>query len=219
MAFAITGPAGLVSPLRFSEALPALEFNAADNAGPVEWSVNYGAMFPAVGNGSILNPLNLTRTVVVTGKDTGTDPWTEATAEFEMEAMFPVEASRDLESDLDMGLEFSEPEKGQPKVRLLQMSGKWPLEFRVRHFMELAAIRAFLVDHRGLPFWYQDTYLGELVKGYQVSSWRRKPSFTNLHAYSFQFQCWDYQPPANIADVGPFKPAEVPEYGEGEFGG
>lgn len=209
MPFAITTfPAG---PYRFGDPdRPDLEFAATGATGPVQWSVDHGAMAPAVGASSILSPTNDTRTVTVTAKDTGTDPWTVVTKTLTVEAMFPVEASRDIESDVDFGLELSEAELGPPKIRLVQMSGQWPLEFRVRMYMDYSGVRDFLIRHRGLPFWYQDTYLGELVKGFQVSNLRRKPSFTNLLAYSFQFKAFNWNPPANIADVGPFKPAGAP---------
>src|SRR6185437_7900388 len=171
--FAITtSPAG---PYRFGDPAAALlEFAATGNVGPVEWSVDHGTMDPVNGDNSVLSPTNDTRTITVTAKDTGTEPWEVVTATLEVQATFPVEANREIEAEIEPGLEFSVPELGQPKVRLTQMIASWPLEFRVRQFMEYAGILAFLVRHRGLPFWYQDTYLGELNYGYQDSNVRRK---------------------------------------------
>lgn len=219
MAIVLTGPDG---PIRFNSAMPALEFNASGNVGPVEWSVNYGAMAPAVGVMSVLSPLNLTRTVIVTGKDTGTDPWTEATATLEIEGTFPVIASRGVESDVNPGFEVSIPEAGPPKFRILPRTAQWPLVFRVRQFMDYVGARDFLIAHETLPFWYEDFSLGELRKVYQDSALRRSASLTNLLEYAVQVRDYDYQPPANIADLGPWAPSgggELPDYGEGEYGG
>lgn len=208
--FAIAGV--IAGPVRFSSVMPALEFNALDNVGPVEWDVDYGSMDPAVGNMSVLSPLNLTRTVdhggvvTVTGKDTGTDPWTEATATIEIEGTFPVVCDYGVESDINPGFELSEAEQGPPKFRLLPRSAQWPFVFKVRQYMDYAGARDFSLAHETLPFWVEDYSLGELRKGYQISAFRRMPRLTNLLEYSFQFKDYEYAPPANIADIGPFAP-------------
>lgn len=211
MAFAITysGPA---QPVRFSSAMAALEFNALDNTGPVNWSVNYGAMDPAVGNMSVLSPLNITHTakhggsVIVTAKDTGTDPWTEATFELEIEGTLPVICDWGVESDINPGFELSEAEQGDPKFRLIERSAQFPYVFRVRQFLDYAGARDFLIAHESMPFWVEEAALGELMKGYCVSALRRLPNRTNLLEYSFQFKVFGYVPPANIADIGPWAP-------------
>jgi hypothetical protein len=192
--------------------MAALEFNAVDNVGPVEWSVNYGAMDPGTGDMSVLSPLNLTRTVkhggpvIVTAKDTGTDPWTEATFTLEIEGTLPVVCDWDVESDINLGAELSEPEKGDPKFRVMERSAQFPLTFQVHQYLDYAGARDFLIAHETLPFWVEDPSIGELSKGYCVSALRRVPHRTNLLAYSFQFKVFGYVPPANIADIGPWAP-------------
>lgn len=205
----------------------ALEFNAVDNAGPVNWRVNYGAMNPATGDMSVLSPLNLTRTVrdggpvIITGHDTGDD--SEASFELEIEGTLPVVCDWGVESDINPGFELSEAEQGPPKFRELPRTAQWPLVFRSRQYMDYAGLLDFLMKHETLPFWVEDPSLGELRKVYRVSALRRLPHQTNLLEYSFQVKDYEYVPPAKVADIGPWAPAPggeaPPEYGEGEYGG
>lgn len=77
---------------------------------------------------------------------------------------------------------------------------------RVRQYMDYAGVRDFLIAHETLPFWYEDHALGEWRKVYQDGALRRASQFTNLLEYAVQVRDYDYQPPAAIADIGPWAP-------------
>lgn len=201
MAFAISGPAG---PVRFSATIQPIEFVASDNSGPVQWETDCGAMDPDLGDSSFLQPLNESRTVTVTAWDTGADPWTSATATIEVQATLPVVCDWGVQSDINAGFELSEAEKGAPKFRELDRTAEWPFTFRVRTYRDYAAARDFLLAHETLPFWVEDPSTGELRRIYRVSALRRVPNRTNLLEYSFQGKDYEYVPPANLADIGPW---------------
>jgi lysophospholipase L1-like esterase len=202
MAFAITGPSG---PVRYGDPdLSTLLFEATGNGGPVVWSVDFGTMDPSIGDSSVLHLVNWTKTLTITAIDTDTDD--ERILTLEVEATFPTVASRGQESDVNPGFEVSIPELGPPKFRLLPRTASWPLVFRVRQYADYVAARDFLSRHETFPFWYQDYYLGEIRKVYQDGALRRAGHFTNLLEYAVQVRDYDYEPPENVAEIGPFAP-------------
>ncbi len=215
MALAITPPA---SPYRFGDpGVPAPEFTATGQTGLVTWSVSEGFMAPATGDSSILSPLNKTRTLTVTAHDDGSGQ--TAIVTFKIEATLPIEADWGVESDINPGFELSIPEKGPPRFRQLSRTAQWPLIFKIRRFQDYAGVRDFLIANETFPFWIEDSQLGELRKVYQDSALRRIGRRINWMEYSVQVRDYQYNPPTNVADWGPFASGDPPPlYDEPDYG-
>ena len=223
MALVITPP-GITQPIRYGAPnVPILEYSVTGNTGTVVWTVENenpegpNGSITSPGTSAVLTPPNHTTRIIVTA----TDAVISVPSTLDIEATFPYQPARGIESDADYGVEFSISEQGPPRVRNLADGSGWPLVFGKRQYLEYAAARDFLVLHgKHTPFWIADLTLGEVRKGYRDSAIRRSAHGADWIEYSFRFKDYQYVPPQNIAEVGFYAPeGSYGEYSIEEYSG
>lgn len=189
----------------------ALLFTATGATGTVNWSSNSGAMSPATGAGSTLDPVNRTQLVTVTAED---DVAT-VTKTIQIYATFPVQPKWEVEGDID-----------PPIVR-------WPMAYEKRSYAEYWGMLQFFKWHqkavleiseaedgtvsvrivKGKPFYVYDIASGLLAKVYFDSNVRHSEVAPNFVNYSFQLMGFAFEIPTTPT-AGPWAGTE---YGDPAF--